>query len=156
MKNSLVIFLIGVFVALVFLYALNNLSPWDLDQIKQVAGIYGVRDDAGFIESFNKFLNAGLIFRMLNYRNVVILGGLVSSSFVLLFASVHLTIDKLFFKKFYEEPKIFPAFRRGILIVLVCAGLVFLRLIGGFIWYNVVAVVGLIVAIELLAQSIRR
>jgi len=62
---------------------------------------------------------------------------------------LHITIDKLFFRKFYEQPSVQLALRRG---VLVCFGLVsvFIYRLFAAEWYLVVLTIVLLIIVELM------
>jgi len=62
-------------------------------------------------------------------------------------------IDKLFYKKFYEEPLLWPALRRGLLLYFAFAGLVSFRLLGGLNWSNAFLILFLVVVLEILAVN---
>lgn len=83
---------------------------------------------------------------------------IVTIVFLALVASIftvfHLIIDKLFFRKFYEEPKIFVAVRRGILLGILLSGLAWARVFGYWQWHIVAVVTALVLLFELLFISI--
>lgn len=71
-----------------------------------------------------------------------------------LFTFFHLILDKLFFRKFYEGPKIFMAVRRGILLGIMLSGLAWVRVFGYWEWHITLVIVALVILFELLFLSI--
>jgi hypothetical protein len=61
-----------------------------------------------------ELIDRGLVFQLLNSRNITLIGISLSLSVTSGFILLHLIIDKLLFKKFYEEPNLLAALRRGI------------------------------------------
>jgi hypothetical protein len=65
-------------------------------------------------------------------------------------------IEKLFVSKFYEQPDMIKALRRGLIAYLTVTGLLLLNFFGGLLWYNAVAVLVLGIALELLFMNFSR
>ena len=90
----------------------------------------------------------GIVWEFLDVRILIswifILAGFVIS----LFTSIHLFIDKLFFRKFFESPNIRPAIRRGIMVYFLLFAIVGLRLMGALEWYTVLITGVLLVTVE--------
>jgi hypothetical protein len=93
---------------------------------------------------------------MLNVRNFVIVSVAFVCVICTLFAFFHLIIDKLFFRKFYEKPKLIPALRRGLLFGLFLVSIPWLKVFGFLFWYTALLCIVLGVLIELLFISISR
>jgi hypothetical protein len=80
---------------------------------------------------------------------LVLMAGFVISGIT----SLHLSIDKLFYRKYFEKPSLFSAIRRAVLVYLTILAVIMLRLLDGLLWYNLASLLILIVAIELLTVS---
>ena len=156
MKRAIFALLVSIFFGSVFAYVLNNVSPWKADAIQNAITRYDLKTEAGFDVFLLQALNLGLIWGLLNLRNLAIflfcLGGFV----IFAFASVHMFIEKLFVSKFYEQPDWKVAVRRGSITYLTLVGLILLNFFGGLLWYNALAVIILGLALELLFFNLTR
>jgi len=138
------------------IYISVNTSPLNYDSVIKVAQTDNILTNENFINNFNNYINNGFIWDFINVRNFLSWLSVWSLGFVCLFCFFHLLIDKLFFKKFYEEPNIFNAVRRGLFLGLTLVGIVFLRFINGLVWYNVLSIVILFICMEIVFLSIFR
>lgn len=148
MRQSVIAIVAGILFFLLFSYAFNYLSPWNFSEVDHAISRYGMESGSEFIEFVEDSIQLGTIWKLLDIRNVIIMLLIFGGGQVLTFAGIHMLIDKIFFKKFYEQPNHFAALRRGALIFIIICTLVFLKSIGGLIWYNIFAVVLLAVLIE--------
>jgi hypothetical protein len=111
--------------------------------------------------------SSAMLFYLINYAitpygedNVVDIKNILIVSIVLLvtiasfFSFFHLLIDKLFFRKFYESPRLFPAIRRGVLFGLFIAGLGWIRIFDFWLPHVILLVLALVVLIEALFISL--
>ncbi|HLD03142.1 MAG TPA: hypothetical protein VJC17_00015 [Candidatus Dojkabacteria bacterium] len=153
MKKPIILGIIAAFFTVIFVYATTTLSPWDKDKFSEFSVQYDIKSQDQLLVNFDSIVNSGLVLKLLHTRNVLIWAVLFGLALVLGFASVHSFIDKLFFRKFFEEPSLVKAFRRGIFIFLAFLGVVFLRLIGGLYWYNAAAIIALFIALELVIRN---
>ncbi len=112
---------------------------------------------------------SGLFFYLINYsllpydddfnldiQNLLIVSLLFIVCIALIFVFFHLILDKLFFRRFYEKPKIFLAIRRGTLVGFVLAGIAWLRIFEFWQWHIILLIVLLGVLFELLFLNIGR
>ena len=83
---------------------------------------------------------------------------IVSISFILVITSlitfIHVSIDKLFFRKFYEEPNLLVAIRRGFLLGFLFAGYFWLRVFDSWMWHIVLFYTALIILIEAFIMTV--
>jgi hypothetical protein len=152
--------IIALFLSFLFigigLYISSNTSPFNLDIVKQVAQTDNLLTDQAFNLKFGDYLSNGFIWDMLDIRQFNSWVVVWSLGAISLFSFFHLLIDKLFFRKFYEEPSIFDAVRRGLLIVIIFIGAIYLRLIDGLVWYNVASIALLSICLEIFYLNLRR
>lgn len=130
MKYFIVILTVGIFFLGIFFYFLNNTSPFQIELLQEKVNEAGIRKDDW--ESFNSFLESSIENGTIqNYLTgdiiLVYLSLCVGASFV--FSALHLGLDKLFFKKFYESPSKIDAIRRGILFGVAIGITLYLRFI---------------------------
>jgi|GEM_PF-5372021 len=107
----LVLLVVGVFMAL---YIVNSqaLINWNVADTYLNQQVIVTQVEA---ETFlAQYYQRGLLFNLLNKRSL--LGLVLSSAFIVagVFGLLHLLIDKLFFKKFYEPPNYVAAIRRAV------------------------------------------
>jgi MFS family permease len=111
----------------------------------------------------------GLLYYLINYslvpynnenvldiKNMIIVSVLFAICIALLFSFFHLIIDKLFFRKYYEKPKLLLALRRGLLLGFMLAGFTWLRVFDFWQWHLILLVFLLIVLFEALFITFER
>lgn len=111
---------------------------------------------------------SGVLFYLINYalipynseqvldvRNLTIVSVIAVLVLALVFAFIHLAIDKLFFCRFYERPKMALAYRRGFLFGVLLVGIAWLRIFGFWFWYIIALWVVFIGLIETLFTAWR-
>lgn len=152
--------IIALFLSFLFigigLYISSNTSPFSLDNVKRIAQTDNLLTDQAFFLKFGDYLSNGFIWDMLDIKQFNSWVVVWSLGTISLFSFFHLLIDKLFFRKFYEEPSIFDAVRRGFLIVIIFIGAIYLRLINGLVWYNVASIALLSFCLEIFYLNLRR
>jgi hypothetical protein len=156
MRHVLILFILGIFLSLIGIYISTNISPFYEERIIEYAKGAGYLTDNELVDGIDLLIKRGLIFRMLDSKNMIAFILVWSSAFVCFFTGLHLSIDKILFKKFYESPNISQAYRRGIFIAIIFIGLFFLRLVESLYWYNALAIILLMFFIEILISSIAR
>jgi len=105
---------------LIVLYFVNNHPPINLDKLKQdIVQMDILRNED---EEFNNLIsNITKPENILNYLLPEAYITLFLLIFILwgLFVILHLLVDKLFFKLFYEKPNFANAYRRGVFFVIL-------------------------------------
>ncbi|MDQ6985551.1 MAG: hypothetical protein Q9M76_04610 [Candidatus Dojkabacteria bacterium] len=112
-------------------YIFTNFPPFDIDKIQQLAIDKGIEEDD--FDSLNEEIDLLIEEKeVLNYAtNNLYLGGLSLTIAIFFYIiSIHIALDKLFFKKFFEEPKYFVAARRSLIISTTFISILFLNLNG--------------------------
>lgn len=145
----------GLAIALIILtaYLLTILNPFDEAAAATLISSQSIKSSTEFIELVKELTAKGLIFDYLNIKNILIIAATGLSSLICLFFTLHLIVDKLFIKKFYEQPSIFTAARRAVLFALAIAGSIVSRVYGGE-WYYALVWAGLMLVIELLLWKV--
>ena len=149
------------FVWLIFFFFLGVLiyiglfqNPFNQTKLLEFATNKGISTDNAILNAVPYFIDTGLIWDVLEIRIFIAAVVAFFGAIVFLVAGIHLLIDKLFLRKFFEEPAMFSAFRRGFLISMVIIFPIFFRLINGFVWYNFLSVVALAICIEILTLNV--
>lgn len=150
MRKVILYLIIGVLLILAAYFLSRELSPLNLEKLEEL--ILAEEIQAGDVEKLNEEINElisrGLIMSYLSENAYVIvlcaLGGIF-----FLFISIHLVIDKIFFKNFYENPSTFDAVRRGLFFVGAIALLLFSKLNNAEPY-----VMGLIIVVPILIEVV--
>lgn len=143
------IFLVLVLVfAYISNFSVRNISPWDKDKLNEDFVEAGIETNQEAQDYVQENLELGLIFDYINTQNFLLM--IVSLTLTLSFgvAVVHNIIDKLFYKKFYEEPNWQVSIRRGAEVGLLMIALIFLKLIAGLTVFTAIPVVFLFGVVE--------
>lgn len=154
MKRVLISFLTLLFLLGLAAYVTYYQNPLQKETVMQIAQNQGLYTDAEVLAKIPEYIENGLIWDLLDHQKFFAWLTIVSLIFVNLVTFIHLLIDKLFFCKFFENPKMVPAIRRSFWVGLSLIGFVLLRLINGFYWYNAVSIVLLFVCIEILTINL--
>lgn len=148
MRKSLISLLIAIFFSVLLTFVSYNYSPFDSTGLENIIQRYGITEADEFQEVISRSVDLGVVWEFLNLRVViawsVALAGLVISFIVFL----HLTIDKLFFKQFFEQPDLLTALRRGFLVFFVVYMFLGLHLMGALVWYTAAIAVLLLLIFE--------
>jgi hypothetical protein len=148
-KVGIVFGLAFIFGTLLF-YIAFKYTPYNADKLMELAGDEGVLNADVFTDNIDDLIEYGLLIPVLDqqvfYIEIVLSGVFV----VCLVAAIHMLVDKLFYKKFYESPSVMKAFRRGIIVFSVLIGWFFFRIIGGLSFLNFILMLILGIFLELL------
>jgi hypothetical protein len=126
----------------------ENLPLFADEQLEYLYENYGVNNNEEFFKFFDEMKQDGLILEVVNRQNVEIIGVIALLNLFTLLTTLHLLVDKLFFKTIDEVPNTRIAVRRSLLISLITFGFLILRLYNLLEWYVVVFVVVLFMFIE--------
>ena len=102
----------------VFSYLLDNLPLFGEEELNKVEEMYGVVTQEEFDSLFLTFKESGLVLELVNKNNFY---AMVISFFLFVsttITAIHLFVDKLFFKRFYEQPSMKLAIRRSLIFSL--------------------------------------
>lgn len=121
--------ILGIIFALISFFLLQELSPFNPLKIEELIQSEEI-EEGDFIRLNNEIdnlIDRGLIVSYLS-ENAYIVFFCIILSILFLFISIHLIIDKLFFKNFYENASHFDAVRRALLLGISIGLLVFAKL----------------------------
>jgi len=129
MKNVLIFLILGGFFSLLLFYILKEFSPFELSKIDTLIKTNAL--NPGEWDKLNSILkdiiDQGKVFEYLSNIAYIAFGVLLAAIFSF-FTALHLFVDKLFFKNYYEKPSLFDAMRRAILLVATIALVVYMKL----------------------------
>jgi hypothetical protein len=147
MRKYLILFALCIFFFVISYYLVTTLNPFNEEQIAQLVRSENIQVSEEFQQVVTELVDKGLIMEFLNMRNVFLLGTTISLAILAGFMFIHTVLDKLFFRKFYEQPSMILALRRG---SLVCLGLISLFVYRLFAaeWYLAVLTLSLLVIVE--------
>jgi|SRR5690606_23158868 len=129
MRRVVIYLIIGIFFGLIAYFLIHELSPFKMELLHELVESEGIAkgDFASLNSEIQNLIDRGLILSFLS-ENAYIVGFCILASIFFIFTAIHLVIDKVFFKNFYENPSHFDALRRGFLLVLSLALAVFAKL----------------------------
>lgn len=156
MKHAFIVFLVGIFLIIIGVNITQKVLPFSEDEMIAFAEEKGFLTDNELINGLDELIDRGLIFRMIDSKSLTAFLLVWSSAIICIFASIHLAIDKFFFKQFYQPPNAFMAYRRGGLIALSLLGLFFLRMLDSLEWYNALAIFLLALFLELFVSGLTK
>jgi len=131
MKQFVIFLVIGIFFALFSKYIVSSpdIPPLNMDMVQQIITDKGIGpDDAKKLdEEIQNLIDRGLIINYLS-TNAYLLAFSILASILCFFVCIHLFVDKLFFKNFYERASLFIAIRRGLLLCLSIGAIILFKL----------------------------
>jgi len=150
MKRISIALFLAVLTGGLILYITSRFPPYEFEKLMQINGQSTI-DVSVLTDNIDQMIEYGLVLPIIDTKimGIVCLLGFVFV--VSLIGGLHMLVDKLFYKKFYEDPRAWPALRRGILIFLIFLGLVFFRLIGGLNLTNAFLIIFLCLILEIVA-----
>lgn len=150
MRRGLLSLLIAIFFGTLLLFISFNYSPYDVDGLDNIIQRYGITEEDELLEVIQRSIELGIAWEFLDVGILTAWIFIMAGFVISLFTSVHLFIDKLFFRKFFETPKLRPAIRRGIMLYLMILAMLGLRLMGAFEWYTVLITTTLLIVMEVI------
>ena len=131
MRTAAIFVLLTVFFGFVFLFLLDNQPPLDTERLMADLESEGIYTQTGTIQYIEESINLGILSEYVDYKSLLLVGIFFSAAVFSILSSVQILIDKLFFKKFYENPRYPVAYRRAGLVVAGIDSLVLLRIMLG-------------------------
>jgi hypothetical protein len=130
-------------------YFLTSVSPFDLDKMQQLAEENVIEEEEWEQLDFQieYLIERNIILEYLSSDAYI---GIVSVALTLVFAfaAIHIVIDKLLFKKFFEKPSLFNALRRGLFIGGTLLAVLYAKLYG-MDYYTIAAIPAFVFVVEL-------
>jgi hypothetical protein len=128
MKFVVIFTLLALSGGFLFFYTINSRDLINWSKFDQVLVEKEVITQTETREIVIDYYRRGLLPEYLVMESVVQLGVGIGMLFVGVIAAIHMLLDKLFFRKFYQEPRLFRAFRRSLLWGALPIGLFYLAL----------------------------
>lgn len=129
MKAALTVLILGIFLFVTGIYTINTINPLNTDKINALIEERGILKNQK--EEFENLVQSILsgpnvsAFLSASFATVVLI---ITVSCGLIFGGLHLVIDKLFFKKFFEPPLYVSAIRRSIMVVTGMLGYFYIKI----------------------------
>lgn len=150
MRRGLLSLLIAIFFGALLLFISANYSPFENDGLNNIIQRYGITEEEELLEVIKRSIELGIVWEFLD-TEILTAWILSMAGFVIsLFTSIHLFIDKLFFRNILESPRLRPAIRRGIMLYFLIFAFAGLRLMGALEWYTVLITAVLLVTVEVI------
>lgn len=155
MSRTITIFLaLSLLLSLIGYYFILNTTPIKFEKLEQIIQRESIPQDSeeelwAYVDSE---IEKGYIFEYLSNEAYIVVA-LLSFSVFFTLTSIHLLIDKLFFKKFFQKPSMFNACRRSAVLILSFFGFSGLYLINSE-WYVYTFFPVLVVLLEIIFSSI--
>jgi len=149
MKRVLIALLISIFFILLLTFISYTYSPFDQTGLENIINRYGITEENEFRQVVSRSVELGIAWEFIHVPNLIAWLVALAGACISLFASIHMFVDKLFTKKFFEPPELIPAIRRGILVFFVIFILIILQLLGALVWYTVAISILLLVSLEI-------
>jgi len=154
MKYTWIFLILAFFFAYISSFLIRTQTPWNKGKLNEELAGEGIVSNEKAIDYIDETIELGLVWDYINIRSFLLLSITIGLVISCAFGSVHSFIDKLFFKKFYEEADWKLAFRRGSEISLLIFSLVILRLMAGLTIFTVIPVFLLFIIIEYYLTSV--
>lgn len=148
MRKYWISLIIGIGLLGAAVYLVSILNPFNETLVQELIDSKIINSIGEFNEYVSEMTQQGLLWDLLNVRNVIILGLVIIGAVTGIFTFFHLIIDRLFVKKFYEQPSLVIAVRRGIFLGIFLVGLVVIKLYA-FEWYVFILWGALVLIVEL-------
>ncbi|BCX13641.1 MAG: hypothetical protein KatS3mg085_173 [Candidatus Dojkabacteria bacterium] len=119
MKLSLISFILGIFFAGLTYYFYSYESPFKQEKLQEIIEFREIEpNEKNLLQAEISFIiEKGLVFEYLS-TNAYLALACLNLSIVSVFLSLHLIIDKLFFKTLIDPPNYSLAFRRSIVFLV--------------------------------------
>lgn len=128
MRKYLIFLVVSLFLAAMTVYLVSVTNPLEETAQRLLITSQKVTDDPAFIEALQQLKSQGLLIQYLNWRSILPVFITAAGAGVSLFIFVHMILDKLFWKKFYEQPSVLIALRRGVMLLLAFVFYLFCQL----------------------------
>ncbi len=156
MRKSLVSLLIAIFFLVLLVFISYQYSPFDDSGLQGIIQRYGITESDEFREIVSRSVDLGVVWEFLNFKVIIAWSMALAGVVVSFIVSLHLAIDKLFFKQLFEQPNLLTAMRRGILVFFVIYMFLGLHLLGAFVWYTASITILLLGIFEIGVVYLRR
>lgn len=149
MRKYLVLLGLGTILLVIAGYLLWTSTPFNTEAITTLIKGESVTSDAQLNDLLSELIAKGIIWDYLNLTNLLLIGSVLFVGIACVFSFLHLVAARLFWLKFYQQPRLIEAIRRGIEFSLFITVLILMRLYGLEFYYGIL-VLGLVVGVEYL------
>jgi|GEM_PF-2114136 len=148
MKYTWIFLILAFFFAYISSFLVRTQSPWDKEKLNADFEAAEIETNDQAMEFVKENLELGLIFDYLNLQKFLLVSVFIGLTISCGFSSIHVLIDKLLFRKFYEDPNWKAGLRRGGAISLALFLLVVLRLMAGLTLFTAIPLILLVGVVE--------
>lgn len=148
MKYIFLFFILNLICFGILAVLTDKLPLFAPEQLQFLEETYGIDNNEEFSEFFSEMKSQGLLLEVVNRQNLEILSLVAFANLFTLLTTIHLLVDKLFFKTVAQSPSIRTAVRRAFLLTIIIVGFIALRLYNLLEWYIVLFVLVLFFFIE--------
>lgn len=153
MKYIIISTIIAIFASALFIYLLNTISPFNDAVIENYIDKFSIDNGSEFNQFIDESIKAGVILDYLDLKNVMILHVILFISLTSTLATIHMVIDKIFFKKFFESPDWTSSVRRSAIIPAVLFLINFFRVLGAFGLFYIFIILLIVIILVLIEIS---
>ena len=145
MKKAAIFFVVGIFFFLAGYYFVSIGSPFEVSKIQEIAEENDISPgEWDKLDALVKEISQSVdLFEYLS-RDFYIAAVLFSIGVLFSFSSIHMFVDKIFFKEFYRQPSAYDAFRRAALLILALLTVFIMRVYKLEIYYLVLVPIALV------------
>jgi Na+(H+)/acetate symporter ActP len=154
MKFVVIFALLALSGVFLFIYTINSCDLLDWQALDEVLANKEIITQEETKDLVIDYYRRGLLPQYLKKENVI---QLMLAVFMIVFGivgCVHLLIDKLLFRKFYEEPGVWAALRRAILWAILPAGIFYLAIYNLLEFSLIVLFVLILICLEIVLSTI--
>jgi len=128
MKSVFIFLTIGVFFSLLSAFIVQNFSPFDSQKVEELIKSSNIQSDSAdqLDSALRDLVSNGLILDYLS-SNAYLSLFTIAAGLISFLTSIHLFLDKVFFKSLWDSPSIFNAVRRASLLVISLVIATYLR-----------------------------
>jgi hypothetical protein len=131
MKQFFIFLIVGIFFLFIsgVIFTTKDFAPFDMVKVDNLIAEkgFGPDDSAKLDQEIGNLIANGAIIDYLTANAYLLLFSILATIFCF-FVCIHLFIDKLFFKNFYETASRFNAYRRGLLLSISIGSMILMKL----------------------------
>lgn len=148
MRRVFIFFMLSIVFFGLFSFMISNLEFMDVTKLDSFQDEFHIQNQEDFDIVFEQIKDKGLALNYINLNNffalIIILICLCFSTL----CAIHLVVDKMFFKTFYQQPDLLPALRRGFLLSFGFCSIILLRVLAVLNIWLVISILIIIVLVE--------
>jgi len=128
MKQVFIFLAVGLFFSFLTIFVVNSFSPFDDHKVQELISSSEIlsNNPEKLDEEISFIVAQGLILDYLS-TNAYLAFLLVAAALTSFIASIHLLIDKVFFKSIWESPSLLNAVRRSLLVTMSSSIIIYMK-----------------------------